>query len=509
MASITRTENVAGLNYTDGSNKITVTAEALTTYNLGQSDPSLAEYVNTGDCTYEEYKPNGVFLGYLVTGRGSVTNPAMTISSKYNGYDVVGVKAGAFKNDQTLTSITIPKSVTYIGAGAFQSSGLAGVNFYDDTDGDEKNPTYYMVVEFENPGWDTPHAYYSYENNTKYTVGYGVKMTRRGTTDIYSCKVPININTISFNAGNERVKTETRDISAEVESMSGCLFKTGANDTFEGVTIYNLTYEKFQAPAPSELNANYQEHNGLVIDDRAFKGCSSLTTIELPRRLVQIGAEAFAYCTNVKSVSIPTQHRLYSIGNAAFEGCSSLNTVTMPDGVKVIGNYAFRNCENLGAIPGASTIYRIGSYAFYNCIKATEIILPLSLNFIGVCAFSKDEDKSFGTVFRQVVFSKTQTWFVGMEDTLEASLLYSDPVLIEPASIYSPQLTGGGINVSNGTLLSDTYKDYFWHRLDKMLPPEISLNGNSLSMTDRLGVAEYFHVYLNDDYSAPKLTVKV
>lgn len=498
MASITRTQDVSGLSFQDGENKITVTAKALTNYNLDESERSLVEHIETGECKYVEWYYGTEKVGYRVAGRGNSTQAALTIRPDYNGYPVVGIEASAFKGDLNLTSITIPNTVTYIGDGAFQSSGLKAVTFKDDTDDDGIT---YMVIYFENPGWETPYVDYSYAGNTKHTIDPGVKMKRQGTTNIYSCKVPINISSISFNAGTDKIITEALDVSAEAESMSGCLFKTTSNKSDGEITIYTLDSKKFQ----TATYGNSQEHNGLVISDRAFKGCTGLTELTLPRRLEKISLEAFAYCTGIKNVSIPTQHRLTYIGNCAFEGCSNLNTVTIPDGLINIGNYAFRLCTNLWAIPGASTICRIGNYAFYNCTGMGVINIPSSVDYIGMCAFSADEEYKIPNTVRYVLFADTYTWFVATDEILELSY---EPQLIEPTSMYGTEITGAGNTYRNSNLLMNVYKDYFWHKLKKMIPPDISLSGTTLSMTDRLGVAEYFHVYLNDD-PEPKLIVKV
>lgn len=498
MASITETRDISSLNYIDGPNAITVTAEAITNYNLQQSDPSDAVYVQTGECTYKEYYVGTEMVGYLVTGAGETSHLNLKIRDDYNGYPVVGIDARAFSGNTTMESITIPPNVTYIGERAFQSSKIKSVNFLD---------TDTMVVYFENPGWETPHVYYSYDNNTKFTVGYGDKMKRRGTTNIYSCAVPININTISFNAGSDKVKTETLDISEEVESMSECSFETTSNNTTNGVTIYNLTYKKFSSPAISASGYADQEHYSLFIGNGAFKGCDGLTEVNLPRRLKDIGAEAFMACGGLKSVTIPTQHRLVTINRSAFENCTVLNTVTITDGLKNIRGSAFKDCRNLWAIPEASTLEYIDEYAFHNCPEMGVLRIGPSVTFIGKHAFSSSGGVELRG--RYAIFANTQTWFVGTHETLEVSYLMPDGIkLIPPTSMYGTETTGAGNTYVNHSRLTLEYSDRYWHRLSKMLPPEISLDGNSLSMTDPLGVAEYFYVYLNDDKDW-KLQIKV
>lgn len=68
------------------------------------------------------------------------------------------------------------------------------------------------------------------------------------------------------------------------------------------------------------------------IGDYAFKGCKSLTKINIPLSVTRIGEYAFAGCTSLTSINVPDS--VISIGEGAFDGCSSLTKLIIPDGVK-------------------------------------------------------------------------------------------------------------------------------------------------------------------------------
>ena len=57
----------------------------------------------------------------------------------------------------------------------------------------------------------------------------------------------------------------------------------------------------------------------------AFMGCDSLTEIDLPSALKNIGTDAFCGCDRLKKISIPDQ--VENVGYDAFFSCDSLEEV--------------------------------------------------------------------------------------------------------------------------------------------------------------------------------------
>ena len=56
------------------------------------------------------------------------------------------------------------------------------------------------------------------------------------------------------------------------------------------------------------------------------------------------------------------------IGDNAFRGCSRLTSLNLPAGITEIGPYAFGNCSGLTSLTLPDGITSIGIYAFYGCI---------------------------------------------------------------------------------------------------------------------------------------------
>lgn len=55
---------------------------------------------------------------------------------------------------------------------------------------------------------------------------------------------------------------------------------------------------------------------------------------------------------------------LKSIANSAFQECASLTTVNIPDGVTQIGAYAFSDCESLESVVIPASVTQIGDSIF-------------------------------------------------------------------------------------------------------------------------------------------------
>ena len=124
-----------------------------------------------------------------------------------------------------------------------------------------------------------------------------------------------------------------------------------------------------------------------VIGNRAFSGCSRLTSLTLPASITRIGDDAFCCCSGLTSLTLPAG--ITEIGGGAFSGCSGLTSINLPAGITSIGEYAFYGCSGLTSVTLPAGITEIGECAFYGCSGLTSLTLPAGLTQIDDYAFSE------------------------------------------------------------------------------------------------------------------------
>ena len=122
-----------------------------------------------------------------------------------------------------------------------------------------------------------------------------------------------------------------------------------------------------------------------VIGDRAFEGCSGLTSLTLPAGITKIGDDAFGGCSGLTSLTLPAG--ITEIDDGAFWYCSGLTSLNLPAGITYIGWYAFEGCSGLTSLTLPAGITRISRGAFIDCSGLTSLTLPAGITEIEPWAF--------------------------------------------------------------------------------------------------------------------------
>ncbi len=197
---------------------------------------------------------------------------------------------------------------------------------------------------------------------------------------------------------------------------------------FKGDNAYgsekNANAYKGKVIIPSNVTYNGRTFEVTGIGANAFYGCTSMTSITIPKSIKTIGKGAFSGCENLSSYFIsdlaswcsidfksPTSNPIFyvhkfllngkeikelvipegvkSIGDYAFYSCSGLTSISISNSVTSIGSNAFQDCLSVKKVKLSNTLSRIESYLFYGCTSITSITIPNSIESIGSNAFNK------------------------------------------------------------------------------------------------------------------------
>ena len=334
-----------------------------------------------------------------ITGCDTSLSGDIVLPSKIEGKPVTSIGWRAFWYCSSLTSITIPNSVTSIDDWAFNGcEKLTQINV------------------------DTANTVYSSENGVLFNKEK-TELIRypEGKADT-SYSIPSSVTNIGDRAFEDCSSLTSVTIPNSVTSIgndafSGCSGLTSITIPDSVTSIGDWAFSNC-----SSLTSITIPDSVTSIDDHAFFNCDSLasvyisdiaswcgiafddsdsnplgsgaslylngklvTALVIPDSVTSIGKYAFCGCSSLASITIPDS--VTSIGISAFYGCSSLTSVTIGDSVTSISWYAFCNCSSLKSITIPNSVTSIDSNAFEYCSSLTSITIPDSVTSIGYRAF--------------------------------------------------------------------------------------------------------------------------
>lgn len=316
-----------------------------------------------------------------------------------------------YLNDEIVTSLVIPDSVTAIGYRAFANcSSITDVTVPD------------SVVSIGD------EAFRYCANFKSFTIGKGVENGNSDSGEMSSnafsdCpaletayipswltrRIPNTIENVVITAGNN-IPQDAFIGNTSLESVVLC------------DTITTIDYRAFCGC--TALKAIVIPDNVTSVGDDAFCGCAALETVTLGSGNIGLGTNVFDECGSLTEVHIKDiadwfgmnfsnnySNPLYLgaglyadgelvtdlvvpdgitlINSYAFANYRKLKSVTVPDGVTTIGTSAFWNCDDLTSIMFGygSKLASIGNNAFYECDNLTSIMIPANVTSIGGDAF--------------------------------------------------------------------------------------------------------------------------
>ena len=313
-------------------------------------------YFNHGSFE-EEMNTSYDKLGYFAfEGCSSLTS--LTIPSS-----VTSIGSSAFEGCSSLTSLTIPSSVTSIGSSAFEGcSGLTSFTI----------PS--SVTEISSGAFEGCSGLTSFTIPSSVTsIGSGAF---KGCSGLTSLTIPSSVTEIDYSA------------------FSGCSGLTSLTIPSSVTRIGQSAFEGCSGLTSLTISSSVTE-----ICDYVFKGCSGLTSLTIPSSVTSIGYKVFSGCSGLTSLTIPSS--VTSISSGAFLFCGLTNLYYIIDdeietylskGHPYIdvecGFEYYLNDKKITSVVIPSTITKLGEYAFQNCRDLTSVYVSWPVPLSASSAFS-------------------------------------------------------------------------------------------------------------------------
>ena len=158
------------------------------------------------------------------------------------------------------------------------------------------------------------------------------------------------------------------------------------------------------------------------IGDRAFYCCEKLGTVSLPESMDYIGSEAFDSCARLTEIVIPAG--IQKISDAAFSGCSKLSKVLIPEGIQTIEDNAFALCTSLKNVRIPYSVKEIGQKAFGygNRGSLVEGFTITGYDTTAAKTYAEENEMSFDSLgdplAKSGTISETISWEIDEENNL-------------------------------------------------------------------------------------------
>lgn len=384
---------------------------------IHENDEWVYAVTNDGTASVIKYKGNAENIvldnidGYAVSSIGSETFKDNTSLTEITLPDTLtGIYKSAFAGTTALGAVSIPDGVAVIDSGAFDGSGITEITFGENsklkTIGSNAFANTSRLEKVSIPSGVTEIREKTFYNSGVKTVAVSDSVNYIGRlafagSKIGAINIPSNVTEIVYGAFKDAESLAKITFADNGKSMlvrDEAFYNTAidqidipANINYVG----NLCFAKCKnltAITVAEKNQNYASVDGVFYN----KACTKLISCPAGKAgsytvsdaVISFASGAFEG-SQLSEIIIPNESKLMTIGLRTFYKCDNLTHITIPDSVQSIEYYAFAYCENLEQVDvnAGSQLGGIYSGAFYNCAKLTGITIPDSVKEISDYAF--------------------------------------------------------------------------------------------------------------------------
>lgn len=213
-----------------------------------------------------------------------------------------------------------------------------------------------------------------------------------GNEYVTEIKLPASVEEISYRAFADCSSLEKITISDNVVSVSSGAFSncTSLKEFYIGAKLRDLGYGVFagcdslEKITLSKENTYFMYKDGLLFDDEGktlycvLKG-ANLKTVSLPATVENIMPYAFWGCDTIEAVGL--SEFIDFLDDYSLANLKNLHSIVIPYSVERIGLKAFADCVNLKDVTIHPTVKNIHETAFDGCVRLNIIAEPGSIAY--------------------------------------------------------------------------------------------------------------------------------
>ncbi len=373
---------------------------------------------------------SGVYTYQIIQNKAIITqtDPSLSgnvvIPSELGGYPVVHLYNDSFRNNNNITSVVIPDTVTNVHMSAFWGcKNLKEVHF---------------------------------GSNVKF-IGYSAFGYCSSLTEI---RLPASLEEVS-----PRAFSDCTSLERVIADGSGLINRE---------IFYNCTsLSEVVCAETCKVVGGFERCKGLervilgdnveIVYERAFLECTNLREVAFGSSVKEIGAIAFYGCTSLKEVDLGK--KVETIPFQCFYGCTALEIVNARY-VKIVSEEAFYGCTSLDSIMFSDSLSEIGDNAFCGCSLSSEVELGDNIYSIGNSAFERSNIKNIDLGIKLTTIGKRA--FFG-SDFESITIPYTVTYIGEEAFSHCSELTSVNMHCQTTFLRELTFS--YCTSLEKVILP--------------------------------------
>ncbi len=351
----------------------------------------------------------------VTSGDGYSGNVVIPKLVSYGGatYSVTEIGQGAFSDCTSLTSISLPSSLTSIGDWAFSNTGISSVSIPEgitDIKGRVFNSCQNLIsIVFPSSlKYIGEYAFAGCASLSKINLPESLETIGKESFSycplIKNVTIPASVNIIGegvFMNCNELESVTMKNANpADIASNTFSNCDNAILYVPRGSRTRYLT-EYFWKDFKEIIETDY-DYSGTIYSDGDIRPNGTFSWIVSGVRMkfrivdeeaktVEVGNGLVASIDNstVGEITIPSQialsngsYTVVGLGEKAFSDCTALTNVQMPNGILYIGRYAFWHCEELTSINIPEGTQRLDYDCFACCKSVTSVYIPSSVTSI-------------------------------------------------------------------------------------------------------------------------------